>query len=755
VQSLLAMHLFARNAACTLLITLLGLVSICAQTVVDSLEEAVNRASADQKLDVLLSVSESYIDINPDKTLDYGLQALVQAKKQGKVLQEAHALRIMGMANYNIRQLENALRYFNRALSLYDQLNRRNEQVATLIGLAKVYDYTRNPELALQFLQKANRIADQSGTVQSRIDVLQYLGQVFLKQESYKSALGQFNKVLALVENGSGLSAELRNRIRVQCYNQIGLANKNLGELDKSLQAYRKACSISLEMRDTLSYSTNLREVALSFYLLQDMDSSFAYYTKAYNTSRTIPDSMGMLLSLQGMGDVNFETGSINQAIYFFNQQFAISERIKDVQGVVTALVKISRCHYALGDFPVSTEYLNRALSIAKARNLTSSQADVYRYLSLISETQGRYKDALAFHKLWTEIRDSIYSEETGQKLAKLQILYEITQKERENEILRQNSEIQRLQLSKNQYQRLILVAIAISFLVLLVFLLLLYQAKHKEVIKQREAEKRIVEINRELEKRMILEIKKQEKQQQLLAQKSKLESLGTLAAGIAHEINQPLGGISMGLDNILLKVSERNCSEAYLKEKVNTLFENVERIKKIIDHIRFFSRAQKPVSFEQISINEVIKSALFMVSAQYENHGVTIDVRLDESIGPIVGDKYKFEQVLLNLLSNAKYAVDEKEKNLNDGKYRKRIEIRSWKNSTNVFVSVWDNGIGIPANIIDKIFDPFFTTKGEDKGTGLGLSISYSFIKDILGEVRVDSVEGEYTLFEVAIPKT
>jgi len=142
------------------------------------------------------------------------------------------------------------------------------------------------------------------------------------------------------------------------------------------------------------------------------------------------------------------------------------------------------------------------------------------------------------------------------------------------------------------------------------------------------------------------------------------------------------------------------------------------------------------------------------MVSAQYENHGVTINLDLDEGIGNITADKYKLEQVLLNLLSNAKFALEEKQKQANDNKYQKCIEIKTRKNDTHYVITFKDNGTGISQKNIDKIFDPFFTTKGEEKGTGLGLSISYGFIKDLLGDIKVESVEGEYTLFEISIPR-
>ncbi|MGE0076336.1 MAG: tetratricopeptide repeat protein [Bacteroidales bacterium] len=731
------------------------LMVLCQLVVAQS--DSVKKSSENNNDNIITSLlvdAELNLKSNPDKTLDLGLQALVLAKKSGNTEDEAAALTLLAQANYSLKQLENSLRYFNRALSLYEKLNQKEYIVRTYIGLSKVYEASNNPELTVQYLERANNISERNVSLNLKIELKQYLGNIYQKQGNYKNAIYHYNSILEILNNTSNQRTKNKDRTKISCYIQIGQSEKNLGELDKSLVSFKEATKLALESKDTLSYANTMRELALSFYLLQQMDSAYKNFNISYNTSKAISDTIGMIQSIQGIGDVLFEEGNINQAINYYTQQLNISEAQKDIPNSVTSLVKISRCQYALGDYPTSSRFLNRALNLANDKNLTESKADVYRYLALIYETQGRYKDALDFYKMWIDLRDSIFNEETGQKLAKLQILYDITQKEKENEILRQNSEIQKLQLAKSKYQGIILLSLVIAFVVLSFFLVMLFRAKQKEFRKQKETEQKITEINKELERRMIQEIKKQEKQQQLLSQKSKLESLGTLAAGIAHEINQPLGGISMGLDNILLKVEENNLNTNYLKDKVNLLFENVERIKKIIDHIRYFSRAQKPVSFIQININDVIKSALFMVSAQYENHGVTISTDFDENIGTITADKYKLEQVLLNLLSNSKYALDEKEKKLNDGKFRKQIEIKTWKNTEFVYMEFKDNGNGIPSRIIDKIFDPFFTTKSEDKGTGLGLSISYGFIKDILGEIKVESTEGEYTAFEISIPK-
>ena len=142
------------------------------------------------------------------------------------------------------------------------------------------------------------------------------------------------------------------------------------------------------------------------------------------------------------------------------------------------------------------------------------------------------------------------------------------------------------------------------------------------------------------------------------------------------------------------------------------------------------------------------------MVGTQYQTHNVTTSVALSKEPCFIFGDKFKLEQVVLNLLSNAKHAVDEKEKQGAEN-YQKTIVIKSWQNESHIYFSVCDNGVGIHTNILEKIYDPFFTTKSEEKGTGLGLSITYGFIKDILGEIRVDSELGKYSIFEISIPKS
>lgn len=723
------------------------------QNSIESLEQLMISAESEEQISLMIELGTALIDTDQDKALELGLKAAFLSKRIGNQLQEGNAILLMGKASLAAHQPENAIRYFNRALNHFEKNSQRLYQAHTLVGIADVYCNELNYSLATSYLTDALTIARTIDTSLS-IDIHKRLGDIGIRMNNYSKAYAEFSSVLKILDEKNILSVS-QQQLEAYAHGQMGFIYRNMGSFNQSLTAYRKATNVYLKLGDRRMEIVDKQNIGYSFYLMQEYDSSLVYYNQALAFYRLQNDSVSLIAVLLSVGDVFFEKGQYRQAVANYNNSYEIAIRLNMVEDQVTSLVNISRCFNAFGDFPSSQDYLSKALEIARREGLTNSAADVYMYLSQLNELDGKYSKALEFHKLWAELRDSIYSEQSGQKMARMQILYEITQKERENEILRQYNEIGELQLIKTSYQRMVFIVLALFLFALLVLFGFFYQSKKKEFEKQKETEQRIIEMNKALERRMISEIKKQEKQQLLLAQKSKLESLGTLTAGIAHEINQPLGGISMGLDNILLRLSDKTLSDHYLKEKINLMFDNVDRVKKIIEHTRKFSRSHKPASFESVDLNDIINSALLMVSAQFKSHSITLNLNLSETIEPVVADKFKLEQVVLNLLSNAIYAVDEKATTVpNPVEYDKIVEVNTSEDKEFAYISVFDNGRGIKQKNLEKIFDPFFTTKKQDKGTGLGLSISYGFIKDILGDIIVESEEGEFTKFEVKIPK-
>jgi len=242
------------------------------------------------------------------------------------------------------------------------------------------------------------------------------------------------------------------------------------------------------------------------------------------------------------------------------------------------------------------------------------------------------------------------------------------------------------------------------------------------------------------------------EKETQLI-QASKLTTIGQLAAGMAHEINQPLNVIQVCSD-LLDKMVQRGLS--FSKVEIETLAQdirrNVQRASRVIQHVRDFAR-QSEVGRQKVNINAPIRDVFKVLSHQLTVHEVDLTLDLCEQLPWILADHNRLEQVFINLVTNAMDAMDEKQDHPEWSEAEKRLTIRSFVEGDQVVVTVADTGIGMSEEVRGKLFDPFFTTKKVGKGTGLGVSISYGIIKDYDGSIDIDTREGEGTTFELRFP--
>ncbi len=247
------------------------------------------------------------------------------------------------------------------------------------------------------------------------------------------------------------------------------------------------------------------------------------------------------------------------------------------------------------------------------------------------------------------------------------------------------------------------------------------------------------------------ISMRKQMESQAILS--DRMFNLGKMASGIAHEINQPLNSIALGMDNLLY--TSKNKSESfnsdYLKKKSERIFENISRIKNIIDHIRLFSRSQDDVISSNFDINESINGALSLVNEQFRNSGIKLEIDLSGIPMMMMGNKYKLEQVVLNLLTNSSDAVNEKKMKLMDSE-ESLISVKSYRQNEESIIEVSDNGIGIPEDQLNKVLLPFYTKKEYRKGSGLGLSISYQIVHEMQGNIEIKSEENKGTCVLIKI---
>jgi signal transduction histidine kinase len=245
-----------------------------------------------------------------------------------------------------------------------------------------------------------------------------------------------------------------------------------------------------------------------------------------------------------------------------------------------------------------------------------------------------------------------------------------------------------------------------------------------------------------------------QRKQMELLMiQNSRLLSLGEMATAIAHEVNQPLNNISLTLENVFHEILSSNPdTKDYYRDKSERIFGNIYRMREIIDHIRDFSRDQTDFFSSLFDVKASISNAVSMISAQFKHRNIELVQDFEENIPPVLGNIYKFEQVILNLLVNAKDAMEDK-KETSQTDFPMHVKIKSYHSKQSVIMEITDNGIGIEQDELDKIMQPFYTTKALGKGTGLGLSISSGIVKEMNGTLEIYSKPGVETTVKINLP--
>ena len=243
------------------------------------------------------------------------------------------------------------------------------------------------------------------------------------------------------------------------------------------------------------------------------------------------------------------------------------------------------------------------------------------------------------------------------------------------------------------------------------------------------------------------------------LVQSGKLASIGELASGVAHELNQPLMVIRGNTQVIQRNLRKNNLDNNDLMEQLEPVLRNTKRMMNTINHLRTFSR-QSQSDLKPVDLNETLDDAFLMMGEQLRLRNIEVKKQFTPDLPKVDADANQLEQVFLNLITNARDAIlqrsevrgrleiitrmgeaDNQQSSINNHQYQNFVEIL-----------VRDNGGGILSENMEKIFDPFFTTKEVGKGTGLGLSISYGIIKDHKGEIEVAETGPEGTTFRIKL---
>ena len=245
---------------------------------------------------------------------------------------------------------------------------------------------------------------------------------------------------------------------------------------------------------------------------------------------------------------------------------------------------------------------------------------------------------------------------------------------------------------------------------------------------------------------------------QEKMAQAAKLAALGELAAGLSHELNQPLTGIRGFAQEILDLLKDKKTSKKLVRKNSEEIVSNSDKMAKLLSHFRNFARREKhsfenpaeKTKLEQVDLVAVIESATTLLRRQLDQRGIQFESKIESSSAITLAEKHPIEQILINLLANGRDAIAESMVATDSKKSSRRAKLSVHVKTDDdwIYVRVRDSGSGVPEGIRTKIFDPFFTTKDPGKGTGLGLSISFGIAHRFDGELSLEETSSSGSCF-------
>ncbi len=456
-------------------------------------------------------------------------------------------------------------------------------------------------------------------------------------------------------------------------------------------------------------------------------------------------------------GDIYAAKGNTDSAFYYYRQAIAFAQyATDDIAPPATGLAKLFQkenkidsalyyAHMAL-DF-----YKNNAVAVKTwGQSSESYIADLCPLLAELYKSNNQMDSAYHYLDLSVTLKDSLYSKD---KLRQFQSLT-FNEASRKQQLEQQALEAQREYQTKIKMFSLITVMAAIAIVAFIFY----RNNKHKQ-----KANTLLQSQKKEIEK-ALGDLRSTQAQ---LIQSEKMASLGELTAGIAHEIQNPLNFVNNFSEvnkEMLVELNEEidkgNYDDAKSiakdiganEEKINYHGKRADAIVKgMMQHSRQTSGTKEPTDINALC-DEYLRLAYHGLKAKDKSFNANIKTDFDSSIEKINIIPQDIGRVLLNLYNNAFYATNAKQK-ASDETYQPTVSVQTKKLNNKVEIKVSDNGNGIPQNIIDKIFQPFFTTKPTGQGTGLGLSLSYDIIKAHGGEIKVESTEGEGSIFIIQLP--
>ncbi len=722
------------------------------QEVIDSLNRLIPQATSDtQRINLIIKKATAFWDISLDSCIQL----------DNKIVQECQSLKY----NYGELNARTDLAYYLSSQGDYvtakKHLDKAGELLKTVKDSASLSSYydtygslylsEGKADSSLLFYKKEIPFIPAGFTLRL-IYTYMNIARAYTQLANFPAALIYFQKALSIAEKAGNETGQ------AYVYLNMGIALNEMRDYKKAEQSYLNAIKFAGKTANKGVESSASYNLCIVYIHYERYKEAYTYGMNGARLAKIIGDVETEAACLSNSAGALAQLNELNKAEKLARQAITIADSLNEPFSIAASYAAMGEILRRAGKNKEAIPFFEKSCrSVTGANMYDPVTAGNYFALSECYEKTGNFNKALEAYKTATKIDDTLKNIDNIRKATELAVSYDFKKKQELAKAVQDKKDADARRIKTQQYFIIAGLAVVVFAFIAIALIQLKNNRQKQKANLQLERQKQKVEI-------ALSELKSTQAQ---LIQSEKMASLGELTAGIAHEIQNPLNFVNnfSEVSNELVDEMKEELVTGNLQlatEIADDIKQNLEKINHhgkradaIVKGMLQHSRQTKGIK-ELTDINalcdEYLRLSFHGLRAKDKSFNADFKTDFDETIGKINIVPQNMGRVLVNLLNNAFYAVNEKKKT-DDENYKPLVSVQTKKLNDRVEISITDNGTGIAQNIIDKIFQPFFTTKPTGQGTGLGLSLAYDIItKEHDGTLNVKNKEGG-TEFIIVLP--
>ncbi|WP_257710678.1 ATP-binding protein [Gramella sp. MT6] len=661
---------------------------------------------------------------------------------------QANLLYAIAGTYYRLESPETALTKLTEAINLFSEIGEiypafhlSTIKMGTLVYLEKEEE-AKKIELELIKLMSAEQDKNNLALIHSA------MANGYRMQGRWSLAIEYYLKTLELLD-----PVEDRELRIIDQYN-LAIAYENYGMDSRAADNYRIAIEELEKEKDSLRLRIAYGTIVFPLIAIEKYEEAKKYMQLSLKDTVRSKD-WAIARYNDAQGQILKSQGKYQEAIPYFQKAEQGFSKIEGVEWAIAFMnLYLAECHFQIENYDQALQYATESLNLDSNAQATEKATLL---LSQIYEELDNPAMAYQYLKDYQLLRSEKEKSEEINRIADAEIRSILDESEKTINLL----EREKLKKEKESiFQRWLIISVLIVLISVVVLAIILYRNNKNKQKANAQLKRQKKKIEQTLD-----QLKATQSQ---LIQSEKMASLGELTAGIAHEIQNPLNFVNNFsevnnelLDELAEEIEKGNYDE--VRVILNDIRNNLYKInhhgkradaivKGMLQHSRKENSEKEPTDLN-VLCDEYLRLAYHGLRAKDKSFNADLEKDFDPGLGKINVMAQEIGRVILNLLTNAFYAVQQKKCHTKDPGYMPKVEILTRKKLDQVCIQVKDNGIGISQNILDKVFQPFFTTKPSGQGTGLGLYLSYEIIQVHGGELKIDTKEGEGTIFTILLP--